>query len=152
MTAEIPCGALVCVTGVSGSGKSSLTNDILWQALNRDVNEGHGEPGAHAGITGLEHFDKAIDIDQSPIGRTPRSNPATYVKVFDQIRQLYTKLPQSALRGFEPGRFSFNVPRRAVRALRGARGHQARNGLSGGHLGPLPRLRGTSVSPVKPWR
>ena len=110
VTAEIPCGALVCVTGVSGSGKSSLTNDVLWQALNRDVNEGHGEPGAHAEITGLEHFDKAIDIDQSPIGRTPRSNPATYVKVFDQIRQLYTKLPQSALRGFEPGRFSFNVP------------------------------------------
>ena len=110
VTAEIPCGALVCVTGVSGSGKSSLTNDILWQALNRDVNEGHGEPGAHGSITGLEHFDKAIDIDQSPIGRTPRSNPATYVKVFDQIRQLYTKLPQSALRGFEPGRFSFNVP------------------------------------------
>ena len=110
VTVEIPCGALVCVTGVSGSGKSSLTNDILWQALNRDVNEGNGEPGAHASITGLEHFDKAIDIDQSPIGRTPRSNPATYVKVFDQIRQLYTKLPQSALRGFEPGRFSFNVP------------------------------------------
>ena len=110
VTVDIPCGALVCVTGVSGSGKSSLTNDIFWQALNRDVNEGNGEPGAHASITGLEHFDKAIDIDQSPIGRTPRSNPATYVKVFDQIRQLYTKLPQSALRGFEPGRFSFNVP------------------------------------------
>ena len=107
---EIPCGTLVCVTGVSGSGKSSLTNDVLWQALNRDVNEGNGEPGAHDSIRGLVHFDKAIDIDQSPIGRTPRSNPATYVKVFDQIRQLYTKLPQSALRGFEPGRFSFNVP------------------------------------------
>ena len=110
VTAGIPLGALVCVTGVSGSGKSSLTNDILWQVLNRDVNGGLGEPGAHAKITGLDAIDKAIDIDQSPIGRTPRSNPATYVKVFDQIRQLYTKLPQSALRGFEPGRFSFNVP------------------------------------------
>ncbi|QDT18105.1 excinuclease ABC subunit UvrA [Alienimonas californiensis] len=110
VTAEIPLGALVCVTGVSGSGKSSLTNDILWQALNRDVNGGLGEPGAHGEILGLEHFDKAIDIDQSPIGRTPRSNPATYVKVFDLIRDLYTKLPQSSLRGFKPGRFSFNVP------------------------------------------
>ncbi len=110
ITAEIPLGALVCVTGVSGSGKSSLTNDILWQILNRDVNGGLGEPGAHASVAGLEHFDKAIDIDQSPIGRTPRSNPATYVKVFDLIRDLYTKLPQSSLRGFKPGRFSFNVP------------------------------------------
>ena len=110
ITAEIPLGALVCVTGVSGSGKSSLTNDILWQVLNRDVNGGNGEPGAHGEVTGLDRFDKAIDIDQSPIGRTPRSNPATYVKVFDLIRDLYTKLPQSALRGFKPGRFSFNVP------------------------------------------
>ncbi|NNJ25399.1 excinuclease ABC subunit UvrA [Alienimonas chondri] len=110
VTAEIPLGALVCVTGVSGSGKSSLTNDILWQVLNRDVNGGNGEPGAHGEVLGLDHFDKAIDIDQSPIGRTPRSNPATYVKVFDLIRDLYTKLPQSSLRGFKPGRFSFNVP------------------------------------------
>ena len=110
VTASIPLGAFVCVTGVSGSGKSSLTNDILWQVLNRDVNGGNGDPGAYESIGGLEHLDKAIDIDQSPIGRTPRSNPATYVKVFDQIRDLYTKLPESKLRGFKPGRFSFNVP------------------------------------------
>lgn len=106
---EIPLGKFVCVTGVSGSGKSSLINDILWQAVNRDINGGKGMPGAHDTIEGFEHIDKAIDIDQSPIGRTPRSNPATYVKLFDEIRSLYTKLPESKLRGYKPGRFSFNV-------------------------------------------
>ncbi len=106
---SIPVGTFVCVTGVSGSGKSSLVNDILWQALNRDINSGKGKPGAHKRINGLQHLDKAIDIDQSPIGRTPRSNPATYVKLFDQIRDLYTKLPESKVRGYKPGRFSFNV-------------------------------------------
>jgi excinuclease ABC subunit A len=106
---RFPLGRFICVTGVSGSGKSSLTNDILWQVLNRDVNKGKGEPGVHGGIEGLDLIDKAIDIDQSPIGRTPRSNPATYVKVFDEIRKLFTQLPQSKMRGYKPGRFSFNV-------------------------------------------
>ena len=106
---RFPLGRFICVTGVSGSGKSSLTSDILWQVLNRDVNKGNGEPGRHDKVTGLEHIDKAIDIDQSPIGRTPRSNPATYVKVFDEIRKLFTQLPQSKMRGYKPGRFSFNV-------------------------------------------
>jgi len=106
---EIPLGKFVCVTGVSGSGKSSLINDILWQAVNRDINGGKGMPGDHDKIEGFKHIDKAIDIDQSPIGRTPRSNPATYVKLFDEIRTLYTKLPESKLRGYKPGRFSFNV-------------------------------------------
>lgn len=106
---HFPLARLVCVTGVSGSGKSSITNDILWQVLNRDVNGGKGDPGAHDRINGLNKIDKAIDIDQSPIGRTPRSNPATYVKVFDEIRKLFTALPQSKIRGYKPGRFSFNV-------------------------------------------
>jgi excinuclease ABC subunit A len=106
---DFPLGLFVCVTGVSGSGKSSLVNDILWQSLNRDVNGGHGTPGEHKRINGLQHVDKAIDIDQSPIGRTPRSNPATYVKLFDLIRDLYSKLPDSKIRGYKPGRFSFNV-------------------------------------------
>jgi excinuclease ABC subunit A len=107
---EFPLGQFVCVTGVSGSGKSSLCNDILWEVLNREVNKGKGQPGRHRRINGLKHLDKAIDIDQSPIGRTPRSNPATYVKLLDQIRALFTQLPQSKIRGYTPGRFSFNVP------------------------------------------
>jgi excinuclease ABC subunit A len=104
-----PLGVFVCVTGVSGSGKSSLVSDILQQALARDLNGAATEPGAHSTIDGIKYLDKIIDIDQTPIGRTPRSNPATYIKLLDQIRDLYTRLPDAKARGYKPGRFSFNV-------------------------------------------
>ncbi len=107
---EFPLGRFTCVTGVSGSGKSSLVNDIVYKALARELNQATTvQPGKYAGVDGLEHLDKVIAIDQTPIGRTPRSNPATYIKLFDEIRQLYAKLPDAKLRGYKPGRFSFNV-------------------------------------------
>ena len=109
VTAEFPLGSFVAVTGVSGSGKSTLVTDILYQALARHFYRAKVVPGAHDRIEGLEHIDKVIDIDQSPIGRTPRSNPATYTGLFTPIRELFTFLPESKLRGYGPGRFSFNV-------------------------------------------
>ena len=102
-------GAFNCVTGVSGSGKSSLVNAILLKRLARDLNRAHTRPGKHEAIEGLEHLDKVIDIDQSPIGRSPRSNPATYTGVFNDIRDLYAATADAKMRGYAPGRFSFNV-------------------------------------------
>ena len=106
---RIPMGMLTCVTGVSGSGKSSLITDTLLPALDRHLYRGKTRPGDHDEIVGLEHIDKVIDIDQSPIGRTPRSNPATYSGVLGPIRKLFADLPASKVRGYKPGRFSFNV-------------------------------------------
>ncbi len=107
--AAFPVGLFVCVTGVSGSGKSSLVGDILREALAGELNGAIADAGKHDRIAGLAHLDKVIDIDQSPIGRTPRSNPATYIKLFDQIRDLYAQVPDAKARGYLPGRFSFNV-------------------------------------------
>jgi excinuclease ABC subunit A len=109
VNAEIPLGLFVAVTGVSGSGKSTLIEDILHQSLARHFYRARVIPGAHDRITGLEHIDKVIDIDQSPIGRTPRSNPATYTGLFTPIRELFAELPEAKIRGYGPGRFSFNV-------------------------------------------
>ncbi|WP_312653825.1 excinuclease ABC subunit UvrA [Aminipila sp.] len=106
---DIPLGKLVCVTGVSGSGKSSLVNEILYKALAQKINRAKDKPGEHDKIIGIENIDKIIDINQAPIGRTPRSNPATYTGVFTPIRDLFAQLPESKVRGYEKGRFSFNV-------------------------------------------
>jgi excinuclease ABC subunit A len=116
---EFPLGVFTCITGVSGSGKSTLVNEILYKALANAVNRGKHRPGRHAGLKGVEEIDKVIDIDQSPIGRTPRSNPATYTKVFDHIRQLFAATPEAKIRGYKPGRFSFNVKGGRCEACRG---------------------------------
>lgn len=109
VTAKFPLGNFVCVTGVSGSGKSTLVNDILFAVLARDLNGARMVPGKHSSVTGIDDVDKVVHVDQSPIGRTPRSNPATYTGVFDHIRKLFAATPEAKVRGYQQGRFSFNV-------------------------------------------
>jgi excinuclease ABC subunit A len=106
---ELPLGKFICITGVSGSGKSSLINETLYPILSQLFYRSEQKPLPYESVDGLKEIDKVIEIDQSPIGRTPRSNPATYTKVFDEIRQLFASLPESKIRGYLPGRFSFNV-------------------------------------------
>ena len=109
VSVNIPLGVMTCVTGVSGSGKSSLVNEILYKRLARDLNRARTIPGKHKNISGIDKLDKVIAIDQSPIGRTPRSNPATYTGVFDMIRDLFAGTPDAKAKGYKKGRFSFNV-------------------------------------------
>ena len=116
---EFPLGLFIAVTGVSGSGKSTLVEEILAKALHLELYRTRDLPGRHRRVEGIEQIDKAIDIDQSPIGRTPRSNPATYTKVFDRIRDLFSSVPEARARGYQPGRFSFNVSGGRCEACKG---------------------------------
>jgi len=124
--ARFPLGTFVAITGVSGSGKSTLVTETLYRALARHLYRSKVVPGKHDGIDGLELVDKVIEVDQSPIGRTPRSNPATYTGLFTPIRDLFASLPESQMRGYAPGRFSFNV-----------KGGEDRNALPPGRLRAL---------------
>ena len=150
ITAEIPLGTFTCVTGVSGSGKSTLIVETLYKALARRLHNARVLPGAHEAIEGLEFLDKVIDIDQSPIGRTPRSNPATYTGAFTPIRDWFAGLPEANARGYKPGRFSFKRQGRALRGLRGRRGAQDRDALLARRLRAVRRVQGRALQPRDP--
>ena len=142
---SIPLGCLTCITGVSGSGKSTLTIDILYKALASHFWHSMDKPGAFKKIKGIHHLDKVIDIDQSPIGRTPRSNPATYTGLFTLIRDIYSEVPEARLRGYRPGRFSFNVKGGEVRGLPGRRPDQSGDAFPAGYFRDLRSVPGQTV-------
>ena len=145
--AEFPIGIFTCVTGVSGSGKSTLVNEILYKALANQLHQGVHVVGKHKAILGLEAVDKVIDIDQAPIGRTPRSNPATYTGLFTPLRELFAQLPESKARGYAPGRYSFNVKGGRCEKCEGGRRPHDRNALPPGCLRHLRAVQGQAVQP-----
>jgi excinuclease ABC subunit A len=147
ITVDFPLGTFTCVTGVSGSGKSTLVNEILHRALVRHFHGAEGEPGAHKRIKGVEHLDKVIDIDQSPIGRTPRSNPATYVGLFTPIRELFALVPEARSARLQAGALLLQREGRPLRGLRGGRGHQDRDALPPRRLRHLRGVPGEALQP-----
>ncbi|MBP7498070.1 MAG: ATP-binding cassette domain-containing protein, partial [Bacteroidales bacterium] len=120
VTISLPLGKMICITGVSGSGKSTLINETLYPILSRHFYRSHQKPLPYTSIQGIENIDKVIEIDQSPIGRTPRSNPATYTNIFTHIRDLFTLIPEAKIRGYKPGRFSFNIKGGRCETCKGA--------------------------------
>ena len=145
---SVPLGTFTCVTGVSGSGQiSSLVNEIIYKKLGADLNRMKAHAGKHRAIEGEENLDKVICIDQSPIGRTPRSNPATYTSLFNDIRDLFASTPDAKARGYNAGRFSFNVQRRTLRGLRRRRSAQDRDALPAGYLRSLRGVQGQALQP-----
>jgi excinuclease ABC subunit A len=148
VTVDFPVGLLTCVTGVSGSGKSTLVNDTLYAAVARQIHRAHDEPAEHEEIVGIEYFDKVINVDQSPIGRTPRSNPATYTGLFTPIRELMAETNTAKERGYGPGRFSFNVGRRwPLRGLPGRRRGEGGDALSARRVRALRHLPRPALQP-----
>ena len=147
VTVGFPLGQLIAVTGVSGSGKSTLVNSILYTALAKKIYNARDVPGRHRSITGAEEIDKIIHVDQSPIGRTPRSNPATYTGVYDHVRRLFSETPEAKVRGYQPGPVLVQRQGRPLRELRGRRHDQDRDELPAGRLRPV---RGLPRRPLQP--
>ena len=150
VTAHFPIGVMTVVTGVSGSGKSTLVNDILYRALAKELYGSREEPGKHGRVLGVDQLDKVIQIDQSPIGRTPRSNPATYTGVFTAIRDLFSMLPEARERGYKPGRFSFNVQGGRCEACQGDGQRRIEMNFLPGCLRPLRSLQRPPLQPGNP--